>query len=404
MGDQPAVATITTWDEAKDAYRQRSFRQALYDEGEVVMADVLVNLHGDEHRQRRRLENRLFRREVFLEFQEQRFPPVVTRTLAPYVGQGRAELVDLGHELMMNLAAVVAGVDRPQQTAEESFRLYGFLMKFIEGATLAHYTGDKQVKATEVQEALERFDEEFLADSIARRQELIAQAGRGDLDPDELPRDVLTVLLQNEEDLHLPHEVVRREIAFFLLAGAHTSATAFVRTLHHIFAWVEEHDEDRQRLLADRTFVQRCVHETIRLWPSSPVAQRWALEPVTLRSTGREIEQGTKVVIDLMQINRSTEVFGPSAEHFDPYREIPDGAAPWGQSFGGGMHVCIGQDLASGVLPGNRVEETHLTGLVPVAVQAMLDHGARPDPDDPPSMDTTTARPYWGRYPVLLGS
>lgn len=404
MGDQPAVATITTWDEAKDAYRQRAFRQALYDEGEVVMADVLVNLHGDEHRQRRRLENRLFRREVFLEFQEQRFPPVVARTLAPYIEQGRAELVDLGHELMMNLAAVVAGVDRPHQTAEESFRLYGFLMKFIEGATLAHYTGDKQAKAAEVQEALERFDEEFLGDSIARRQELIAQAERGDLDPDELPRDVLTILLQNEEDLHLPHEVVRREIAFFLLAGAHTSATAFVRTLHHIFAWVEEHDEDRQRLLADRTFVQRCVHETIRLWPSSPVAQRWALEPVTLRSTGREIEQGTKVVIDLMQINRSTDVFGPDAEHFDPYRQIPDGAAPWGQSFGGGMHVCIGQDLASGVLPGNRVEETHLTGLVPVAVQAMLDHGARPVPDDPPSMDTTTARPYWGRYPVLLGT
>lgn len=404
MGDQPAVATITTWDEAKDAYRQRSFRQALYDEGEVVMSDVLVNLHGDEHRQRRRLENRLFRREVFLEFQEQRFPPVVARTLAPYIEQGRAELVDLGHELMMNLAAVVAGVDRPNETAEESFRLYGFLMKFIEGATLAHYTGDKQAKAAEVQEALERFDEEFLTDSIARRQELIAQAGRGDLDPDELPRDVLTVLLQNEEDLHLPHEVIRREIAFFLLAGAHTSATAFVRTLHHIFDWVTEHDEDRQRLLADRTFVQRCVHETIRLWPSSPVAQRWALEPVTLRSTGREIEQGTKVVIDLMQVNRSIEVFGPDAEQFDPYREIPDGAAPWGQSFGGGMHVCIGQDLASGVLPGNRVEETHLTGLVPVAVQAMLDHGARPVPDDPPSMDTTTARPYWGRYPVLLGT
>jgi cytochrome P450 len=392
------VVTITEWDEARDAYRQRDLRQALYDEGEVVMADVLVNLHGDEHRQRRRLENRLFRRDVFVDFQENRFPPIVTRTLAPYAASGRAELVDLGHELMMNLAAVVAGVDRPKQTTEESKRLYDYLMTFIEGATLAHFTGDKQAKAAEIGEALERFDGEFLMPSVERRTKLLDSG-----DAESLPRDVLSVLLENEDSLHLPHEVIRREIAFFLLAGAHTSATAFVRTLHHIFDWLERHEEDRDRVLTDRTFVQRCVHETIRLWPSSPVGQRWALEPVTLKSSGREIAKGSKVVIDLMAINRSTSMFGPDAAEFNPYREIPEGAAPWGQSFGGGMHVCIGQDLAAGILPQAQAEDIHLTGLVPVAVQAIVDLGARPDPTDPPTMDATTARPYWGRYPVVFG-
>ncbi len=38
--------TITTHAGALDAYRNRDLRQALYDAGEVVMADVLVNLHG----------------------------------------------------------------------------------------------------------------------------------------------------------------------------------------------------------------------------------------------------------------------------------------------------------------------------------------------------------------------
>ena len=44
----------------------------------------------------------------------------------------------------------------------------------------------------------------------------------------------------------------------------------------------------------------------------------------------------------------------------------------------------------------------HLVGLVAVAVRATFDHGVAPDPDDPPTMDTTTKRPYWGRYPVLF--
>jgi len=44
---EPETITITTYDEAKDAYRQKTLRQALYDAGEVIMADVIVNLHGD---------------------------------------------------------------------------------------------------------------------------------------------------------------------------------------------------------------------------------------------------------------------------------------------------------------------------------------------------------------------
>ena len=44
---EPETITITGYEEAKDAYRQKTLRQALYDAGEVIMADVIVNLHGD---------------------------------------------------------------------------------------------------------------------------------------------------------------------------------------------------------------------------------------------------------------------------------------------------------------------------------------------------------------------
>lgn len=398
---EPRTVTLTSYEQARDAFRQKHLRQALYDDGEVVMADVLVNLHGDAHRARRRLENRLFRRDTHERYERSLFPPVVAETLAPHVAAGRAELVSLSHQLMMNLAASTAGVDRPERTADESLRLYAYLMRFIEGATLAHYTGDREAKRAEVAAALAAFDEEFLRPSVERRRSALDALAAGDLDEDQLPRDVLTVLLRNQDDLDLAPDVVLRETCFYLLAGAHTSATAFVRTLHSVFELSRDAPADAERARHDLTFLQRCVHETIRLQPSSPVAMRWAVQPLTLLG-GIEVEPGDKVVIDLMAANRDPSAFGDDAGRFDPARQLPPGVAPWGLSFGLGMHACIGQELAAGRDPDVGGDGHQLHGLVPVAVQSMLAAGARPDPDDPARLDPTSARGYWARYPVLL--
>ena len=394
-----AVHTVTTYEAARDAFRQKQLRQALYDAGEVVMADVLVNLHGDEHRARRRLENRLFRRDTRERDERTRFPAIVAETLAPHVAASRAELVSLSHEMMMNLAATTAGVDRPERSPEETHRLYGYLMRFIEGATLAHYTGDREAKRAEVAEALDAFDGEFLQPSIARRRAALDSVAAGDLPSDELPQDVLTVLLANEDQLELGPEVVRRETCFYLLAGAHTSATAFVRTLDHVFRLADEAPADAARARDDLGFLQRCVHETVRLQPSSPVAVRRALEPLTLAG-GQAVASGDEVVIDLMAVNRDSEAFGPDAERFDPHRTPATGVAPWGMSFGLGMHACIGQELAAGGDPAAEPGPDRLYGLVPVAVRAVLADGAHPDPEDPPRLDPTSARGYWAAYPV----
>lgn len=397
-----ADITITAFDDARECYRQKDLRQALYDAGEVIMEDVIVNLHADEHRARRRLENRLFRRDTFFAYERDMFPDIIDATLAPYVADGRTELVAFAHQLMMNLAALTAGVDRPAGTPEESFHLYDYLTTFIEGATLAHYTGDRAAKAAEVQEKLERFDAEFLAPGIERRTALLDAFAAGDIGEDDLPRDVLTILLRNQDKIPMERASIRREIAFYLLAGAHTSATAFTRVMHNIFGWIDAHPDEADRVRTDRLFVQRATHETIRLQPSSPVAMRWALADIELAS-GIAIAEGDKVVIDLISVNRDPSVYGDDADAFDPDRVLTDGVTPWGLSFGQGMHACIGQDLAAGIVPvPDASTEDHLFGLVPVAVQAMFDHGVRPDPDEAPEMDASTSRPYFGRYPVVF--
>ena len=183
-----AEISVTTFAEARECYRNKNLRQALYDAGEVIMSDVVVNLHGDEHRDRRRLENRLFRRDTFTLYEQDLFPPIIESTLAPHLAEGKAELVKLGHELMMNLAAFTAGVDRPEGTPEETFRLYDYLTTFIEGATLAHYTGDKEAKVVEIEAALDAFDAEFLTPGMVRRQGLLDQHEAGRSRPTSCPK------------------------------------------------------------------------------------------------------------------------------------------------------------------------------------------------------------------------
>jgi cytochrome P450 len=395
--------TVTSFDEVSQVLRRKGMKQALYDEGGVVMRDVLLTLHGDAHRERRRLENRLFRRDVFAHYDHDVMPAMIDATLRPFVEAGRGDLVTIGHRATLNLTAEIAGVDRPAGTVEELERLYRFDLKFSDGATLVHSTRDHEVVRAEVTEALEQFDVEFLRPSVERRRDLLARFERGELSEDELPRDVLTVLLRNQDALDLPHDVVRREVAFYLQAGSHSSANAFAHAMDDLFTWLDEHPEDATRVRGDRIFLQRCVHESLRLHPASPVAWRVATEDVTLRS-GQLLPTGTKVVLDLMAANRDPEVFGSDAGVFDPHRVPPEGIPLWGHTFGGGAHVCIGQELDGGTTleqAGGDVAQ-HVFGVIPQLVSEVIRRGGHRDPDDPPVRDAESERPNYSSYPVLF--
>ena len=396
------TVTIDTWDGVKEAFRRKELRQALYDEGAVVMAGCLLTLHGAEHRSRRRLENRLFRREVFRYWEHDVLGPTVGAAMQPFVIAGRGDLLPIGYRTTMNLTAFIAGVDRPTGTAAETETLYGLVKTFSEGATAVHSTRPRAELIAEVSEALDVFDERFLRPSITRREKLIAAVATGDLGAADLPADVLTTLLRNQDDLELPPDVVRREIAFYLQAGSHSTANAFTHAVDELFTWGVEHPEDLERAATDRLFLQRCAHETMRLNPASPVSWRRPLETVTM-SNGTELPEGELIVLDLLSANTSTSLFGDDAASFNPHRKIPDGVAPWGQSFGGGVHACIGMELDGGLEheSGSPLSD-HLYGTVAVMVEAFLAAGGRPDPDDPPRLDPGSSRRHFSAYPVVF--
>jgi cytochrome P450 len=389
--------TLDGYADVREAFRSHDLEQALYDAGGVVMADSLLVLHGADHRRRRRVENRLFRRGTFRYWERAFLRDVVRDTLAPFAAAGRADLLELGYRTIMNLTAMVAGLDQPTGSVAETDALYRFAKKFSEGATLVHSTRDPEQVRAEVQAALEEFDALFLQPSIERRRGLLERLAAGEITEDDLPRDVLTALLRNWDELGIDRDVLRRECAFYLQAGSHSTADAF--------AWTRRDPHAAEKARQDPAVLQRCVYETLRLHPASPVAQRRALAPISLRG-GAEIPDGAFVVLDLAAANRDPQVFD-NPDVYDPLREVPADVPRWGHAFGGGMHACIGTELAGGVPapdePSPEQAHEQVLGTVTLMLDALLTAGARPDPTAAPQRDPHSARDHFAAYPVVFG-
>ena len=401
MDDQGVGAattlTLNTYQELWDGFRQRDLRQGLYTAGGVVMHNTLLDLHGPAHQLRRRVENRLFRRGTFRTWEADLVPQIIREAFDPVIAAGAADLVLLGTRTTMNLTALIAGVDRVSGTVEETDALQEFVHKFSEGATLAHTTRDPEVVRDEVREALGRFDEMFFGPAYERRLALVSDPG---IDVEDHPKDVLTALLRNREELGLERADMLREVAFYLQAGSHSTADAFTHSVDEILRWAGEHPA-RAVELDDNSFVQRCVHEALRLHPASPEALRRAEVEVTLRD-GRVLAPGTFVRMDIRAANIDPSVFGDDAARFDPDRVAPSGVQPWGHTFGAGMHACIGMELDGGTVP-KGPESEHVLGTVPLMVTELLRHGLTHDPASPPVKELGSSRDHFSSYPVLIG-
>ena len=401
-GDGGATIELGSWTHVQECLRAKGLRQAGYTEGAAVMADCLLDLHGSAHRERRRVENRLFRREVFTHWEHEVLGETIHQTLGPSVTAGEGDLAQIGYRSAMNLTATIAGIDHDPADAEATEYLYEIVKKFSEGATVMHSTRNKSEVMDEVADAMCRFETEVYLASLDRRYDLVTRFGRGEIDETALPRDVLTTLLLNQDRLDLPNDVIMREICFYLQAGAHSTANAFTHTVDDLLTHGEIHPADLDRARTDISFVQRSVHESLRLNPASPVAYRTPMADVTL-TDGTVLPAGSLVILDLKTANRDRERFGNDADLFNPHREVAEGVPRWGMSFGGGTHACIGAELDGGMeIDPSQPTQDPLFGTVAIMAHAFLAAGGRRDPDNPPTLDPRSTRKHFDRYPVVF--
>jgi cytochrome P450 len=386
---------LSRFEDVEAAFRHPALRQALYDEGAVITEGVLLTLHGEAHLERRRLESRVLKADVFRAYERELVPLAIADALAQCVSDGRVDAVAFGRRASFHLTARITGVDVAPEQYSDLLRL---VTKFGEGATLVHSTRVKDEVRAEVRAALAELDAKFLLASSARRRELLERFAAGEITERELPRDVLTVLLRNEDRLDLPAELLRREVAFFLQAGAHSTSNALAHALHELFERAEREPAVRARARGDLAFLQRCIHEALRLHPASPVAWRRAVSACEI--AGVALEPGDLLVLDLDAANRDPRVFGADAKEFAPERLLPPGVLPFGLSFGPGLHACMGRDLAAGTV--TRGEGERLMGSLALFAHALLARGARRDSAQPPQRDAHSARSNWARYPLAL--
>lgn len=366
------------------------------------MERVLLTLHGEAHTCRRAIEWKLFRRDFARYYEREVYPATLRRTIEPYLARGQLDLPEFGFRVNINLSSDIAGIDRPEGTESETDILIACTRKFAEGATLFHSTRDKDTVREEVATALAHFNERFLLPSKNRREQLLKQIAEGTLLEDDAPRDILTVLLANRDEQGIDDDMILREVAFFMQAGSHSSANALTHAFHEIHQWCSAHPQDHARVAEDDAFLQRCLHESLRLHPASPVAWRTASEPFALPD-GSEVAAGDGVMIDLMSANLEEALFGEDAELFNPYREVADRIPPFGLSFGIGIHTCFGRDIAGGLGNAKEAGQAPHLGTLTNLLKNLLQHNARPDPAKPPIADTDTERPNWGSYPLLIG-
>jgi cytochrome P450 len=376
----------------------RTFDKRSFADGNIRERVVSVS-HGDDHRQRRRIENSIFRRSRLHEYERTLFPATVDALLPRLIEGGKADLLEVGEVLSVVLAARRAGIDHPPGDLAALRQLVHYVLTFSQGSAILDTVGDADAVRAEVRTALREFDERFFSASYERRLALIES---GSAEPDDSAEgDVLTLLLQSRGDanLRLDRDLILRETATYLQAGTHTSGQTLVNMLDLFAPWAQTVEGAWERLRDDRFFAQRCVQETIRLRPTTPRIKRLAEN--NTRVGHIVIPRGAVVTLDVYQANVDTAAFGPDADKFNPHRVIPPGQQPWGLSFGAGPHICIGRTVAAGLPSVGGSLEQHLTGLITYMTQAIARLGVEPDPERQAMRDERTSRwTRWSSYPV----
>ncbi len=201
-----------------------------------------------------------------------------------------------------------------------------------------------------------RFMHQFADEIIAHRRQ----------DPEAASRhDLLGRMLQGRDPVTgegLDDENIRYQLVTFLIAGHETTSGLLSFALYELLknpqvlararAHVDEvlgNETPRFEHLAQLTYIDHILKETLRLWPTAPAI---ALQPYedTLLAGTYPLTRGETVFVLIPMLHRDPQAWGEDVERFDPdrfeparYAQVPANA--W-KPFGNGQRSCIGRPFA----------------------------------------------------------
>ena len=395
--DAPPLAGathITDYDEISEILRSPDFVQGGFAEGTAEMIPgALITLNGRAHVERRRLFARMFTQDRVDHYIEHGILPETRSALAELraAGTDETDLVPLSWRILHRVPAMVVGID-VDPDAEVRGRFVRYIREIAKAVTVDWQRGDHGALLAAGKAAKTRFAEEFFVPSLAARRDLVERHRRGEIAAEELPIDVVTVLLLHGD---VPDEVMLHEAVGFLMASITTTAQAFPHFVVQLEDWLARHPQ-RRSVVQDIGFLQRAVDESLRLFVAAPARIRTATKDLVLKCSGRRIAQGQKLALWFGPANASPD-FGADTEHFDPEREVrarPD----WGLAFGAGAHLCIGRPIVTGVRGRGADPAPH--GTMASLAKALYAAGLELVADAPATKDAGTFYDEYASLPV----
>ncbi|CAH1794292.1 unnamed protein product [Owenia fusiformis] len=172
----------------------------------------------------------------------------------------------------------------------------------------------------------------------------------------------LDMLLFAQKEAGLTFTDIREEVDTFMFEGHDTTAAGMAWASHligsHPDVQQKLHDEmdsifgESERMpskddLTKMKYLEYCIKESLRLFPSVPMFARTITEDIEI--DGKIVPKDTTAVIVTSALHRDPKYF-PDPEKFDPERFTPEnanGRHPYAYvPFSAGMRNCIGQKFA----------------------------------------------------------
>ncbi|KAJ8725105.1 hypothetical protein PYW07_016063 [Mythimna separata] len=159
---------------------------------------------------------------------------------------------------------------------------------------------------------------------------------------EEIKEQVDTIMFEG-------HDTTAAGSSFFLsMMGIHQDIQdKVIEELDKIFG-----DSDRPATFQDTLemkYLERCLMETLRMFPPVPIIARHLNQDITLPSCGKKVPAGTTVVVATYKLHRRPDVY-PNPTKFDPDNFLPERSANRHYyafvPFSAGPRSCVGRKYA----------------------------------------------------------
>jgi retinoid hydroxylase len=316
----------------------------------IVSTDMVLLKDGEEHRTNRKLILPVFHRQAIANYFAT-IQSVVTESIADWGERGE---IDLSTELSKLTLTVVVKIFLGSENTEEVERVSKWFTTLVDSVRGSFIRWDIPLTAYGRGQAARRKIGDYI------RQVIQDRAARGDL---AQSTDVLSLLINtvDEDGNKFTETQVINQAIGFLFAGNDTTSSLMSWLLFELGncpEWRQKLRAECQQVMGNEPIsmsnlrqlpnLANAIKEGERMYPPAFVISRMATEDIEYE--GYLIPKGWYVCVFPMLTHRMPEIYR-DPDTFDPDRFAPtreeDKKYPYSLiGFGGGVHSCVGMELA----------------------------------------------------------